>query len=110
MAEGTHRGQQIEIYSVLKEVIELQYNSTLEFRRSVVLFRCDWYNQEGKVVGIRDDKYFRSINIQSMWYKSGPFILAIQSTKIFYLQDNALGKTSELCKNLNIEVCTMCLK
>src|SRR6185312_13469620 len=59
-------------------------------RWSVVLFRCDWYNQEGKTVGIRDDEHFKSININSFWYKSDPFILATQSTKTFYLQDNDL--------------------
>ena len=91
MAKGTHRGETIEFYGVLKEVIELQYNSNLQHRRSVVLFRCDWYNQEGKTVGIRDDGHFKSININSFWYKSDPFILATQSTKIFYLQDNDLG-------------------
>ena len=57
----------------------------------MVLFRCDWYNQEGKTVGIKDDEHFKSININSFWYKSDPFILATQSTKIFYLQDNDLG-------------------
>ena len=91
MTKGTHRGETIEFYGVLKEVIELQYNSNLQHRRSVVLFRCDWYNQEGKTVGIRDDRHFKSININSFWYKSDPFILATQFTKIFYLQDNDLG-------------------
>jgi hypothetical protein len=64
----------------------------MEFYRLVVLFRCDWYNQGGKTVGIRDDGHFKSINIKSFWYKSDPFIFAIEATKIFYLQDNALGK------------------
>ena len=41
MAKGTYRGVTIEFYGVLKEVIELQYNSTLQYRRLVVLFRCD---------------------------------------------------------------------
>ena len=91
MANGRHRGETIEFYGVLKEVIELQYNSNLQHRRSVVLFRCDWYNQEGKTVGIKDDGHFKSININSFWYKSDPFILATETTKIFYLQDNALG-------------------
>jgi hypothetical protein len=91
VAKGTHRGETIEFYGVLKEVIELQYNSNLQHRWSVVLFRCDWYNQEGKTVGIKDDGHFKSININSFFYKSDPFILAIQSTKIFYLQDNNLG-------------------
>ena len=91
MDKGTHRGETIEFYGVLKEVIELQYNSSLQHRRSVVLFRCDWYNQERKIVCIKDDGHFKSININSFWYKSDPFILATQSTKIFYLQDNDLG-------------------
>jgi hypothetical protein len=59
----------------------------------MVLFRCDWYSQAGgKTVGIRDAGHFKSINIKSLWYKSDPFILATQSTKIFYMEDTALGK------------------
>ena len=50
MTKETHRGEAIEFYGVLKEVLELQYNSNLQRRRLVVLFRCDWYNQEGKTV------------------------------------------------------------
>jgi len=64
----------------------------VDVRRSVVLFRCDWYNQVGKTRGVRDDGHFKSINIESFWYKSDSFILATQSKKIFYLPDIALGK------------------
>jgi len=92
LTEGTHKGETIEFYGLLRQVIELQYNSNLQFRRSVVLFRCDWYNQEGKTVGLRYDGHFKSININSVWYKADPFILATQSRKIFYLQDNLMGK------------------
>ena len=92
MTEGTHDGRNIDYYGVLQEVIELQYNSNLEVRRSVVLFRCDWFNQEGKTRGIKDDGHFKSINVRSLWYKSDPFILATQSRKIFYLEDTSLGK------------------
>ncbi|CAO2175834.1 unnamed protein product [Urochloa humidicola] len=92
MTEGTHKGDNIDFYGLLREVIELQYNSNLQFRWSVVLFRCAWYNQEGKTVGLRYDDHFKSINIKSVWYKSNPFILATQSRKIFYFQDNLMGK------------------
>jgi len=92
MTEGTHEDATIDYYGVLREVIELQYNSNVDVRRSVVLFRCDWYNQVGKTRGVRDDGHFKSINIESFWYKSDPFILATQSKKIFYLPDTALGK------------------
>jgi hypothetical protein len=30
--------------------------------------------------------------VQSLWYKTDPFILATQSKKIFYLQDTSFGK------------------
>ncbi|XP_066333088.1 uncharacterized protein [Miscanthus floridulus] len=92
MTEGSHDGNNIDFYGVLKEVIELQYNSNLQVRRTVVLFRCDWFKQEGKTIGLRDDGHFKSINVQSLWYKTDPFILATQSKKIFYLQDTSLGK------------------
>eukprot|EP00267_Zea_mays_P047756 XP_020400249.1 uncharacterized protein LOC109942570 [Zea mays] len=97
MTEGEHNGENIDFYGVLKEVIELQYNSNYQVRRSVVVFRCDWYNQVGKTVGIRDDSHFKSINVQSFWYKSDPFILADQAKKIFYLQD-----TTPQCKDFRV--------
>ena len=92
IAEGTHNGGFIEFYGSLKEIIELAYNSDLQVRRYVVLFRCDWYDQNGKRRANRNDGYFKSINIEGSWYKIDPFILATQSTKIFYLQDTLLGK------------------
>ena len=46
MTEGSHNDQDIDFYGVLKEVIELQYNSNLQAPRTMVLFRCDWFNQE----------------------------------------------------------------
>jgi len=55
MTEGTHEDVTIDYYGVLREVIQLQYNSNVDVHRSVVLFRCDWYNQVGKTRGVRDD-------------------------------------------------------
>ena len=75
----------------------MQYPSNYQVRRTVVLFRCDWYNQVGKTVGLRDDKHFKSINVQSFWYKTDPFILSDQAKKIFYLQD-----TTPQCKDWRV--------
>jgi len=97
MSEVTHNGKDIDFCGVLKDDIELQYPSNYEVRRTVVLFRCDWYNQVGKTVGLRDDKYFKSINVQSFWYKTDHFILADQAKKIFYLQD-----TTPQCKDWRV--------
>ena len=83
----THEGQLVEFYGVLREVIQLMYNSSVQSHRTVVVLRCDWYNLDGtmKSVGINDDEHYRSINIKSFWYKDDPYILATQARKIFYL-------------------------
>ena len=78
MTAITNEGQSVEFYGVLREVIQLMYNSSVQSRRMVVVLRCDWYNLDGttKSTGIDDDGHFRSINIKSFWYKDDPFILA----------------------------------
>ena len=44
----------------------------------------------GKKSGIRDDGHFKSINTGRCWYKSDPFILTTQATKVFYVPDTDL--------------------
>ena len=87
LVDGTHNGLATEFYGQLREIVELSYNSSLECIRTVILFRCDWFSQDGKARTIRDDGLFRSINIERFWYKSDPFILSTQSKKVFYVQD-----------------------
>lgn len=87
MVEGTHNGQYIDFYGRLKEIIEMTYNSDSRVKRTVVLFRCDWFDLEGKKSKMKIDKFSRSINIKHCWYKEDPYILATQATKVFYLQD-----------------------
>ena len=99
MVEGTNDSEVngdgeeeiIDFYGQLKEIIKLQYNSTHGVNRSVVLFRCDWFDLDAKKTGLKDDGHFKSINIGKCWYKNDPFILATQSTKVFYLQDTKYG-------------------
>jgi len=91
VTEGEHKGEVIDFYGQLKSIIKLQYNSTLGIHRSVLLFRCDWFDLGGKKkTGLRDDGHFKSINTGRCWYKNDPFILTTQATKVFYLQDTAL--------------------
>jgi hypothetical protein len=33
---------------------------------------------------MKDDGYFKSINIKGRWYKNDPFILAIEATQVFF--------------------------
>jgi hypothetical protein len=44
LTEGTHDDHTTNFYGVLKKIIELQYNANLQCNRTVVQFRCDWYN------------------------------------------------------------------
>uniref|UniRef100_K3ZDL8 DUF4216 domain-containing protein n=1 Tax=Setaria italica TaxID=4555 RepID=K3ZDL8_SETIT len=78
------------------EIIELQYtNKDDGTKRSVVVFRCDWYKLDGKHTVVKDDGFFKSINISSLWYKKDCFmdcfILVTQATQVFYLPDNKHG-------------------
>jgi hypothetical protein len=62
MTEGTHNGENLDFYGCLKEIIELRYNSGATDRRTVVIFRCDWFDTYTKKVRMKDDGFFRSIN------------------------------------------------
>jgi hypothetical protein len=85
--EGEHKGETIDFYGRLNEVIELNYLHDCK----VYLFRCEWFDLEHKKpIQIDDD--FKSINIRKNWYTSDPFIFAGQAIQVFYLPDTKLGK------------------
>jgi len=56
------------------------------------LFKCDWYKLDGKKTELKDDGFFKSINVGSLWYKDDSLILATQARKVFYLPDTSFGK------------------
>jgi len=92
MVEGSHNGEDIDFYGQLKEVIELQYNSDTNSQRTVVLFKCDWFDTCSKKSRMKNDGYFKSISHGSCWYKDDALILATHATKVFYLDDNKHGE------------------
>jgi hypothetical protein len=87
MSQSTHNGQVTDFFGTLKETIQLDYNE-----RPVVLFKCDWFKLDGKRIELKDDDFFRSINVGSLWYKNDCYILATQASKPFYLPDKRDGK------------------
>lgn len=87
MVEGTHNGECIDFYGSLEDIIDLRYNSNSRGDRSVVLFRCHWFDTDSKKGRMKDDGFFKSIHQESCWYKDDSFILATQATKVFYLAD-----------------------
>jgi hypothetical protein len=86
--EGYHDDQDIDFYGQLKSIFRLQYNSSNGIDRSVVLFQCDWFDVTDD--GIDDDGHFISINTSRFWYKSDPFILTSEASKVFYIPDTRL--------------------
>ncbi|KAK1698324.1 hypothetical protein QYE76_015021 [Lolium multiflorum] len=82
VSEGDHDGNSIDFFGQLKSIIRLQYNSSGGVHRSVVLFRCDWFDLGGRKPGFDDDGHFKSVNTEKFWYKTDPFILTSQATKI----------------------------
>lgn len=92
MVEGSHNEEDIDFYGQLKEVIQLQYNSDANSQRTVVLFKCDWFDTCSKKSRMKNDGYFKSISHGNCWYKDDAFILATQATKVFYFDDNKHGE------------------
>ena len=89
MSISEHNGQPFVFFGTLKEIILLEYNLD---GRSVVLFKCDWYKLDGKKTELKDDGFFKSINVGSLWYKNDCYILSTQARKVFYLPDTRWGQ------------------
>ena len=88
---GEHNGDTIDFYGTVTEIIELNYIANSRGPRSFILLRCEWYNLEGRTYQMKDDGYFKSINIEGRWYKNDPFILATYASQIFFFEDTKLG-------------------
>jgi hypothetical protein len=71
ISQSSHNRQVTDFFGTLKEIIQLDYNE-----RSVVLFKCDWFILDGKMNELKDDDFFKSINVGSLWYKNDCYILA----------------------------------
>ena len=89
VVKGDHKGQSIDFYGVVRDVIELLYLGG----NQVFLFKCDWWDVSNPKTGILKDKYnFVSVNVTKIRYKEDPFVLACQAEQVFYLNDMKLGK------------------
>jgi hypothetical protein len=91
MSTDEHDDVQTEVYGNITDIVQLQYISSFEIHRCVVLFCCRWYDQYAKTKKPRVDEYFRSINIKALYHTDEPYILANQATQIFFLEDRLSG-------------------
>jgi hypothetical protein len=88
---GDHNHEIIDFYGTVIEIIEFNYSANSRGPRTVILLRCEWYNLEGRTYQMKDDGYFKSINIEGRWYKNDPFILATEASQVFLLEDIKFG-------------------
>ena len=92
MVKAIVNNVETQYYGVLKEVLELRYPKNKHGERSIFLFRGDWFDLHGKATGMKDDGYFKSLNVKALRYKKDPFILASQAEQVFYMEDTKYGK------------------
>lgn len=83
MVRGSCYGENhLSYYGILKEILELEYN--VPGNNKVVLFSCDWYDPNGRVivdarheiVDVMPGKYIRRFE---------PFVLASQVDQVCYV-------------------------
>ena len=98
MSQSSHNGQVTDFFGTLKEIIQLEYNQK---ERSIVLFKCDWFKLDGKKTEVKDDGFFKSINVGSLWYKNDCYILATHARKVFYLPNTRLEKNWQVVQTFD---------
>ena len=76
MSTDTYDKETTEMYANITNIVQLQYISSFEDHRCVVLLCCRWYNL-----------FSRIINVKAAYQTNEPFILANQATHIFFLED-----------------------
>ena len=102
MSTDTYDKETTEMYANITDIVQLQYISSFEDHRCVVLLCCRWYNLFSRIAKPRADDYFKSINVKAAYQTNEPFILANQATQIFFLEDTfARRMTGEYCKGLS---------
>ena len=87
MSTDTYDKETTELYANITDIVQLQYISSFEDHRCVVLLCCRWYNLFSRIAKPRADDYFKSINVKAAYQTNEPFILANQATQIFFLED-----------------------
>ena len=87
MSTDTYDKETTEMYANITDIVQLQYISSFEDHRCVVLLCCRWYNLFSRIAKPRADDYFKSINVKVAYQTNEPLILENQATQIFFLED-----------------------
>ncbi|KAJ9547179.1 LOW QUALITY PROTEIN: hypothetical protein OSB04_019722 [Centaurea solstitialis] len=84
-------------YGQLEDIIEIRYLSGY----SVVLFRCKWFNTDSRKKRCITKNNITSISVNSGWFKSDPYILAIQAKQVFYIEDPSENHSWRVVEDVN---------
>ena len=83
MSTDTYGKETTEMYANITDIVQLQYISSFEDHRCVVLLCCRWYNLFSRIAKPRADYYFKFINVKAAYHTDE----ANQATQIFFLED-----------------------
>jgi hypothetical protein len=87
MSMNKYGEETTEMYANITDIVQLQYISSFQVHRCVVLLCCRLYNPFSRITKPRADDYFKSINVEAAYRTDEPYILANQATQIFFLED-----------------------
>ena len=85
MSTDTYDKETTEMYANIIDIVQLQYISSFEDHRCVVLLCCHWYNLFSRIAKPRVDDYFKSINVKAAYQTNEPFIFGKSSNTDTFL-------------------------
>ena len=83
MSTDTYDKETTEMYANITDIVQLQYISSFEDHRCVVLLCCRWYNLFSRIAKPRADDYFKSINVKAAYETNEPLFWQIKQHRYF---------------------------
>jgi hypothetical protein len=76
-------GRKDTYYGFIEEIWELDYGPTFK----VPLFRCKWIKLTGGGVKVDEQYGMTTVDLNNLWYRDEPFVLANDVAQVFYVKD-----------------------
>jgi hypothetical protein len=104
MAQASHNNELIDFFGTLKEIVQLQYP---EDDRSMVMFKCDWYQLDWKTIEVQYDGFLKATMFKVYSTRMIVSLWPLRLGKSFIYQTPSWEKTSKLSKQLTIGIFSM---
>lgn len=102
MSTDTYDKEKTEMYANITDIVQLQYISSFEDHRCVVLLCCRWYNLFSRIAKPRADDYFKSINVKAVYRSTSLLFWQIKQHRYFSWKTHLhVAMTGEYCKGLS---------